>query len=216
VAEQKPKFDRMPKNVAEIFEALVSDVCNLCWNWDALCDLFAKGPERIEVLNYFAPFFFTQVRNAFLGDVVLRICHLTESAADGRGNANQSLHRLLEEIRSHDPDLIDSLQIGRKLDELVEACRTMRTMRNRRIAHRDWRRRGEPIPPTTKENIDAAIRLIQEIMNKIEFHFEERTSIYGYGGIPGNAECLAGLLKELRVRRDEYLKSMGVALPPKA
>lgn len=215
MANGTPQFDGMPANVLEVFGALWQDVGNLDLNWKGFCQLYSKSPERIELLRRFGGLFFGQVQQALFRDILLRICHLTDPATSSKGRyKNQSLHRLLDEIGAHDLALIDTLGLKTKADQLTAACRDIRTLRNRAIAHRDWDARIRPLPSTTKEQMGNAIALIQEIMNTVEKHFVNRITWYAMERNPGDAEYLAERLEGLARRIDDERRAKGLPLSP--
>src|SRR5262249_47401960 len=126
---------------------------------------------------------------------------------------NQSLDRLMNELETHDATLIDALELRPKIERLEEVSKPLRKTRNRSIAHKDWGLRSRPLSGTTKAQIDEALGLIQQIMNAVQFRFEHSTTVYGYGGIPGDAKAVVAALQRLGRVDDARLEALGVRLP---
>jgi hypothetical protein len=163
----------------------------------------------------FGSLFWSQVQQALFRDVILRICHLTDPAETNKGRfKNQSLFRLVSEVETIDLSLPDILGLREKLDRLQVGCKDMRTMRNKTIAHRSWDSPLEPIPSTTRQQIEDVVVLIREIMNTIELHFADKQTIYGFDRNPGDAEYLMERLEDLARRLDEEWKAKGLPVRP--
>jgi hypothetical protein len=208
-------FGRMPANVAEIYAALWQDVGNLDLYWKGYCQLYAKNPERIELLRRVACLFFGQVQQAMFRDILLRICHLTDKSVTNDGHhRNQSLYRLLDEVKAHDPTLMDKLGLLAKAGALKSTCGAIRILRNRVIAHRDWDARKGPLPSTNSQEMGSAIALIQEIMNTVAVHFGCARTLYGFEGDLGEAETLVNRLEDLARRLDEEWTAKGLPNNP--
>jgi AbiU2 len=203
-----PKYDGMPETVKEVYVLLVKDLFNVNLNWTLLCQLFASGQDRIDLLNRFGQLFFHQVRQLFLANVFLRLCHLTDPSSMGRYE-NCSIPRLLETIKAHDEKLLDTLDLKKKYAELSAECDVFREWRNRELAHRDWSRRDDPLPASSKLEIDNALEIIKDIMITVDQHFTGNLSSYhGFG--PGDADQLVGCLQDYARRCDEERKAMGL------
>ncbi len=206
-----PPFEGMPSKLEEIYSALWQDVGNLNLNWIAFCQVYGKGPERIKLLMRFGTLFWSQIQQALFRDIVLRICHLTDPAEQGRYK-NRSLPRLIFEIRAIDASLLNRLELRKKLSRLQKDCRKIRAMRNKAVAHREWAFPVRTLPSTTRNQIEGVIGLIQDIMNTVQLHFANRQTIYGFDRNPGDAEYLMERLEDLARHLDEERKTKGLPL----
>ena len=87
-------------------------------------------------------------------------------------------------MEAAEPGLATKLELGSTLKEMETLCKSIREMRNRTIAHRDWGRRAEKTPVTSKEEIDRALELAARIMNAVHLHFDNTTMRYDpYPGV---------------------------------
>ena len=110
--------------------------------------------ERVKLLYGFADVMFNEVKQTLISDVLLRLSQLTDKARMGK-KENLSLYRLREVVESMEPGRWrgEALMIYCDSDASVyggRVCKSIRDMRNRTIAHRDWGRRAEATPVTNK------------------------------------------------------------------
>ena len=142
--------------------------------------------DRVKLLYNLADvLFFDQVKQTMISDVVLKLSQLTDKARMGK-NENLSLHRLREVVESDEPGLAANLQLDSMLQSMETVCRSIREMRNRTIAHRDWGRRAEATPVTNKEEIDKSLDLAARIMNAVHLYYENTT--IRYDPYPGSGD----------------------------
>ena len=141
--------------------------------------------DRVKLLYDLADHLFDQVKQTLISDVVLKLCQLTDGAKTG-SSENVSLYRLRDVVDSDEPGLAANLSLDTMLLEMGQVCRPIREMRNRLLAHRDWGRRAIPTPVTNKDEIEQALSLTSRIMNAVELHYNNGTSIYE--PYPGSAD----------------------------
>jgi AbiU2 len=176
-------MSKMPSPVAEVHESLVRVVITAHVRWTLTLQLFGSM-DRVKLLYGLADVLFDQVKQTMISDVVLKLSQLTDKARMGK-NENLSLHRLCEVVESNEPGLAAKLQLDSMLQSMETVCKSIRDMRNRTIAHRDWGRRAEATPVTNKEEIDRALDLAAQIMNAVHLHYENTTVRYEpYPGSP--------------------------------
>jgi hypothetical protein len=102
---------------------------------------------------------------------------------------------LLKTIGDHEPKILVVLKLEEKAARLATDCVVFREWRNRALAHRDWGRRADPLPSSSKELIENALALIRDIMGAVEEHFTGNIPVYqGFG--PGDANALVRCLEE--------------------
>jgi hypothetical protein len=141
--------------------------------------------DRVKLLYGLANHQFDQVKQTMMSDVVFKLCQLTDPAKTG-AHENLSLYLLREVVERDSPRLAAKLKLDSMLQELSVVCKGIREMRNRLIAHRDWGRRAMPTPVTNKEEIERVLNLTSQIMNAVQLHYENGTSIYE--PYPGSAD----------------------------
>jgi hypothetical protein len=161
----------MPAPVAEVHEGLKTVVFTAHFRWTLSLQLF--GPiDRVKLLYRFADVMFNEVKQALLSDVLLKLSQLTDQASMDK-NENLSLFRLREVVEAAQPGLPVKLNLDSMLTSIEKECRSIRAMRNRSLAHRDWGRRLEKKQVTNKIEIEEALTLAAKIMNVVEFHYQQ-------------------------------------------
>ncbi len=73
----------MPREVAEVYEPLYQELCWLQAKWIVFHQLYAEGPENVELMNASAPTFFRIHKDVSTNDILLNIGRLTEPSAYG-------------------------------------------------------------------------------------------------------------------------------------
>ena len=125
------------------------------------------------------------MKQTLISDVVLKLCQLTDGARTG-SHVNLSLYRLRDVVEADEPGLATKLNIDTMLQQMSQVCLSIREMRNRLIAHRDWGHRAKPAPVTNKDEIVQALRLASRIMNAVHLHYDNTES--NYEPYPGSVD----------------------------
>ena len=133
-------MSNMPASVAEIHAGLVPIVFTAHCRWKLAMQLYGSM-DRVKLLYGLADHLFDQVKQTLFSDVVLHLCQLTDEATMGR-HENLSLYRLREVVEADEPGLAAKLNLDTMLQEISHVCKSIRELRNRLIAHRDWSRRA--------------------------------------------------------------------------
>jgi hypothetical protein len=118
---------------------------------------------------------------------------------------------------SDDPALVPDAGLRAKAEDLLRAvlARTefARVWRNRRIAHRDLRtyrkQHPTPLPGASRQDVADALEAMRDLMNTLEYAFENGTTAFeayiGSGGADWLTACL-----EIGIRyREDDLKRRG-------
>src|SRR5437867_12009636 len=84
--------------VGPLYHALYGEVTWLHAKWKQYRILFAESPERIELLNGVAGFFFRVIQDVLWDDVLLHIVRLTDPPRSV-GKDNLTLFRLAESVQ---------------------------------------------------------------------------------------------------------------------
>jgi hypothetical protein len=210
---EKLESGTMPDDVKEIYQRLWQDVCSLHLNWNTYRQLFGTSPERIQLLNRFGLLFFGQIQRVIFADITLRLCHLTDPASQGE-HENQSILRLLNMIDNSSHGLCNRLGVNKKKQDLIKKCKKFRELRNRSVAHKDWKRRATPLPATSRQNVENCLAILRSIMNTLESHYGAVPTHYqGLGRVPGDAEYLVERLQDLARRIDAERGILGKTPP---
>ena len=148
-------MSKMPAPIAEVHKGLVPVVFTAHMRWTLALQLFGTM-ERVKLLYGFADVLFNEVKQTLISDVLLKLSQLTDKARMGK-KENLSLYRLREVVESMEPGLAAKLDLDSMLRSMETVCKSIRDMRNRTIAHRDWGRRAEATPVTNKNEIEPSL-----------------------------------------------------------
>lgn len=169
-------IDNLSDHLGPVYTEIDQDVTRLHANWKLILQLFGSQ-ESVDILNQSAGFAIRTIQDSLTDGVILRIAKLTDPAKTGRLE-NLSLASLIEHLPSDPPVAKLRDRLATQLDSIGTAVDGMRTIRNKRIAHRDHASAIDPneiIPGVPLSAIEESIRLIREFMHDIQGH-------YGFGG----------------------------------
>jgi hypothetical protein len=194
----------MGPELGPVYNALYNDVVWLHMRWKLYRQLFAKSPERLDLLNETAGFFFHVVQDTLWEDVVLQLAKLTDSPKSA-GKDNLSLRCL--------PTLVSDQSLRSEIDSLLDAalsaCGFARKWRNRRLAHRDLglalATGGDPLPGVSRADIEGALLAFRKLLNRLELHYWNSTVGYEHSLVgPGDGDSLVyHLNRAVRAEREQ-------------
>jgi hypothetical protein len=158
-------------------------------------ELFGTGQERVEVLNWSAPYFFELVHDIFFEATLLRICRLTDPAKQGKKD-NVSINLL--------PPIIDQKIAGIVKDRIAEIKLESvfaRDWRNRHIAHHDFAltfdEAAEPLARVTRKMVDSTIGKLNTLLNVVEEHYTGANIAFEHFIARGQADDLVQVLYDI-------------------
>jgi len=165
----------MPSDLQTLLHRLENDFVWLWVRWINFRQLFAEGPEQIDLLNWIAPSYFGTTQVILLDDLALGLSRITNRAQTA-GRDNLSLERLILGLNAKDhADLIADLRS--RLPEITATVISMRDHRNQRVAHLDLAAALSISPEQSigfsRQTIADALRLIGHFLNRIHLYFEE-------------------------------------------
>jgi hypothetical protein len=179
-----------------LYSALWSEVAWLHAKWNQYRALYAESPDRIDLLNEVAGFFFRVIQNVLWEDIVLHVARLTDPLQSA-GKDNLTLLRLAETVK--EPALSFELKnLGKQAQSAADFARAWR---NKHLAHRDLAlavddRAATSLPGISRKEIGRALVGAGRVLNKIESHFWQSETAFAQvipGG--GDAETLADYLQ---------------------
>lgn len=183
----------LPKDIAELFEELRTEITWLHGRWIIYRQLFGKSKARIDLLNECASNFFYIVHDVLLGEIKVSLTKLTEP--DKKSLSLEQLQRRVEARGGK--QLISTLR--KLLDELHGKCQPFIAWRNKRLAHLDLntalRVDSNSLPDISRQMIEDAMHLMREYMNTIERHYCNDPMGYEYFWMNGDGEALISMLK---------------------
>jgi hypothetical protein len=172
----------MGSDLGQLCGELRDDVDWLRRKWSNFQELFAKGQERIDLLNRAASNFFYFLHRLFFEDAMLHLCRLSDPPKTRlRTGDRENLSVLALSALVSDPVLKAS--VGTKTDQVRKNCEFARKWRNQRLAHTDLtnRRKGHALtlPAVTGNDIESALKSIGDLLTVIEDHYGLPHSVLG-------------------------------------
>src|SRR5689334_19928229 len=86
----------MPDDLREMYDNLWNEVAGIHSQWKIFYQLFTNE-ERVDFLREMAPSFFGVLQNAFLDNIVVMLCRITDPEETGK-KKNLTLERLVHSI----------------------------------------------------------------------------------------------------------------------
>lgn len=164
----------------EVFAALKTEIIDLHLRWIIYRQLFAASPEKIDLLNKSGSNVFFLLQHLLLDDCALRLSKLTDPAEQGKF-ANLSVLQLLECIAGADKEFPRD-KVEALIGELTGRSEKFRKLRNKRIAHADLHHAlkvaEEPLPGISREDVEQALKVLRQVMNAIELHYDNSQTLY--------------------------------------
>jgi len=179
--------------------ALLSDL------WEQYRTLFLTSATRVTRLNEHARWFFASVQRAFLNQLILGISKITDPAKSG-SRRNVSLLALLEDPRLAEKPKLSSSLVA-QIDEVTRAAASIRSHRNKTVAHLDHAVAFgyDPLPQVTLDQIGSSIALVQQIHHLYGTELLDSDAYYRIHA-SGSAEQLLETLEIAPTRRERELQ----------
>jgi hypothetical protein len=184
----------MPRELREVHDSIWQEAVLLHLKWSILLQLYGTQ-GAVGLLNRSAPQFFAIGQVAWLQDIYLTFCRLTDPIQMA-GRPNLCLERYVELI---DPSTHASLRrkVADSVADLQTHCEFARDHRNRRIAHSDLLtklgRTPKPLTPVTKAMIEGAFERIRVLVNEVEAGYGVPTTLFGFEPAGDGSELLLWL-----------------------
>lgn len=192
---------KMGVELGQTFYALEHELTWMYWRWRQYRILFGEKPDRVDLLNQSASFFFFVVHQVLFEDTLLGIARLTAGKNSG-GQLALTIQRL--------PELVDAhirVELQALVDEAISTAKFALDWRNNHIAHRSLKRvlgdeKVKPLPAASRENIEKALEALRAILNSVERFYCKGTTAYGSGSLD-DAKALLYVLSDGIARREE-------------
>jgi hypothetical protein len=168
---EKRNIAAMGESLGGQYTALHNEVAILHLYWKEYLELFGTNQKRIDRMNQSAPGFFRMLQTELFQTNILHIARLTDPPQT-MGKDNLTLRNL--------PGLVSELNLKNKLTGLLALAEQKtsfcRDWRNRRFAHYDLElalneSAATPLKAVTKENVDAGLKSLSDVLNAIELHY---------------------------------------------
>lgn len=203
---------RYPEPIRELWASLSADVVWLHGRWIIYRQLFGTNEARVELLNESAGTVTWMLQQLLLDDVQISLSKLGDPAGSGtRTNLTlRRLHTTLNDAGEH----VVATKMGPLLDAFDTSCEKVRHRRNRWIAHSDLATklgsRAIPLTGPSREEIEAALSALREVMNGVELHYTDSQTAYEHLVMNQDGEHLISALARGK-RYQELVKEGGVS-----
>lgn len=187
----------LPQEIKPVFDVLHNDLVALWVRWLTHRKLFQVEKGRIELLNRCAPSFFALLQGVLLDDVLSGIARITDKA-ETCGRQNATLRQLFRQMQNLEvPESLTTL--NEKLSLVEAACEPIRTLRVKRLAHRDYDVAVDsstyPLPPISYQMIRESLECISDFVNQsqklyTDTHIEYAETITALGDAASLIHCL--------------------------
>jgi hypothetical protein len=203
----------MGAELGPVFNALWKELAWVHAKWKLYCQLYAKSPERTDLLKRAADYFFGVVHRSLGEDVLLHLCRLTDEPQGYRQQANLTIKRLA----SLSPKPLKN-ELRSRVASAASTCAPMREWRNARGAHIDLRfaLSEQQMPGISRTQIEAALKALSAVLGTVESHHGQAPTSYERVDVPlGDADSLIYYLAGGVRREDERLRRLrdGKPLP---
>jgi AbiU2 len=202
-------IERMGLELGEIFDTLSVELTWIHWRWTQYRRLFAESPQRIELLNRTAPFFFRVIQDVLFEDTLLAISRIA-GPKQSFGKKNLSIEWLptLTEGRELHADCV------RLVQQAKSACAFAKDWRNRRLAHRDLElslSRAEPLSGASRTQVEESLATLRTVLNGVQQALCNGVTAYDGSPLTWDAEALLPVLEAglLRIREREECWNRG-------
>jgi hypothetical protein len=195
---KKHNIDKMGEPLGAQFSALWQEVAQLHMNWAEYVELFGTKPQRIELLNRAAPYFFRMIQDRLWETAVLHLARLTDppksmGQQDKQNLTIQNLPELINDAMTK-AEVISLNEIALKETEFC------RDWRNRYIAHRDLNlaldQPTTPLAEGSRKQVSVALKVIANVMNAVQIRYLGGETRYDLAARHNGSVTLLYLLDE--------------------
>lgn len=195
---------------AELLQFLRNELGSITQVWTVYTDLYGSSESNLALLRSTDPLAFGLIQRALLGHVVLTICKLNDPISSGHGKHQQEnavFRRLVGQVRLRDEAA--AARAEGLLENLSVRFPAFRLLRHKRLAHADLPHAVGEASATginiARDDIDAALAMLEDCMNECERAFGERISTFNDLGKDRGA---ASLIQALAIAERESLKEL--------
>jgi hypothetical protein len=161
----------MGPELGPVYNILFNDVYWLHAKWAQYRQLFARSERRIDLLNETAGYFSHIIQSTLFEDVVLGLVRLTDRIQTGNQQKNLTLQSL--------PSVVSDCKLRDELtglaDAALNACKSMKTWRDKRLAHRDLTvalaTAEAPLVGISRADVEVALAAFRSLLNKLENYY---------------------------------------------
>jgi hypothetical protein len=200
----QPLESRYPQPIRELWASLYADVVWLHGRWIIYRQLFGTNEARVKLLNETAGTVAWMLQQSLLHDVQISLSKLGDPAGSG-SRTNLTLHTLVATLET-----AGETELAAKVTPLLDAfdgsCEKVRHRRNKWIAHSDLATklssRATPLSGPSREEIEAALLALRNVMNAVEVHYTESQTAYEHFVMNQDGEHLISALARAKCYRE--------------
>jgi AbiU2 len=181
-------IESMPSSIAEVFEELHQDVCQIYLEWNLYREVFGESEDRIALLNRTAKTLFGSLQRMLQDSVYLGLTRMTDPARN-RHHDNLTLRQLCERALGQDPSFLASVE--KAVANAERICLPFRDHRNKRIAHSDMpSAMKRTFVRPSRQSVEEALGSIAAVMNIFHFQYGSSEFLYKATIFAGGGDAL--------------------------
>lgn len=192
---------KMGDEFGSLFYYLYNETVWLTIKWLEYNELYGTKPSRIDLMNQAAPQIFFIIEKTLWNDILLGISRITDPPETYK-KRNITFQAITKHIE--DAELKNSIEIDIK--GIIEKTQFCRDWRNRSIAHFDYdlninEQKAEPLAPANRKLISEVMKMLQDVINRLNFHYLRKTVVFDHiSGYQGAVSLLVNIENGLRFR----------------
>ena len=193
---------KMGDEFGSLFYHLYNETVWLTIKWLEYNELYGTKPSRIDLMNQVAPQIFFIIEKTLWNDILLGISRITDPPETYK-KRNITFQAITKHIE--DAELKNSIEIDIK--GIIEKTQFCRDWRNRSIAHFDYdlninEQKAEPLAPANRNLISEVMKMLQDVINRLNFHYLRKTVVFDHiSGYKGAVSLLVNVEKGLRFKQ---------------
>jgi hypothetical protein len=196
------------QEIEAAYRPVQNEVISLHARWHQWMILFATDQASVDILNQTAPFFFAEVQQVLVSDVIIGISRLFDPACMGK-NENASLLWVLEAVK-RDGRAVLADRLEEVLACVMPQIEVARKHRHKRIAHNDratfLSSDRSVLPAITDTDISLLLTSAEEFLNLVTDEYGDTQTVLDYLEPSGDAAALVRNLDHAIQFRDLYFE----------
>lgn len=155
------------EDLKDVLNAVIDQVIELAFRWKIFCQLFDSGSESIQLMNKSGSNVFSLFQRLVLDDVIICLSRLTDRESS-HGSENASIRNVVGKASAYlSAPTVTEVEV--LVVELERHVQNARRHRNKALAHADlsYALNVSALPLVTYDELEKAMRTLQEIINKV-------------------------------------------------
>jgi hypothetical protein len=209
-------FKGIPETVLNEWNDLWRKVLQLHGHWKLYIDLYGEE-KHLKLMHDTLPDVFGLLQKALRHEIVMAHGRLLDPPRN-RHQDNMSLSRLVASIRPHCPPAFHT-QLEGMLKDAKTHCAKIIKWRDKQAAHNDFKISfgidEEKLPDIEREEIEKGLRMLADLLNEIDLHFNDRTTPFEHVLMDGTGgDLMSYIQRALDADAENFKRKSGIYMPP--